>query len=30
MHQARALYRRVRSAPEGSRLEVVLAEMKIN
>jgi putative hemolysin len=30
MRQARALYRRVRSAPEGFRLEAVLAEMKID
>jgi putative hemolysin len=30
MQQARALYRRVRSAPEGFRLESVLAEMRID
>src|SRR5271155_84942 len=29
MEQARDLYRRVRSAPPGSRLEALLAEMKV-
>ena len=30
MQQARDLYRRVRSAPQGFRLEALLAEMKID